>query len=62
VRCEHLPLVLRLPSLPESIPGTRIRLEVESVDLLEAEPKVRFVELLATAGPDAALEGESPSE
>ena len=35
VRFEGLPLVTRVPSLPAVNPGTRVRLEVQSVDLLE---------------------------
>jgi exoribonuclease-2 len=35
VRFEHLPLTTRVPSLPALEPGTRVRLAIESVDLLE---------------------------
>ncbi|HQR03843.1 MAG: RNB domain-containing ribonuclease [Proteobacteria bacterium] len=55
VRFEHLPLVVRLPSLPACPPFTRIRLAIERVDLLEAEIRCRFLEILAPAGPDGAL-------
>ena len=35
VRVEGLPLATRVPSLPALEPGTRVRLELSSVDLLE---------------------------
>ena len=35
VRFERLPLAVRVPSLPELAPGTRVRLEVVNFDLLE---------------------------
>ncbi|MFA6311517.1 MAG: RNB domain-containing ribonuclease [Sterolibacterium sp.] len=47
VRLEHLPLVLRLPSLPTLERGVRVRIEIEKVDLYEAEARAHFVEVLA---------------
>jgi exoribonuclease-2 len=35
VRLDKLPLVVRVPSLPELAPGARVRLEVQAPDLLE---------------------------
>lgn len=35
VRFENLPLTARVPSLPVLAPGTRVRLAVESIDLVE---------------------------
>jgi len=35
VRVDGLPLVFRVPSLPEAAAGTRVRLAVKSIDLLE---------------------------
>jgi len=48
-RFERLPLVVRVPSLPELAPGTRVRLEIESVDLIERQVSCRYRETLADA-------------
>jgi hypothetical protein len=50
VRVMDLPLVLRVASLPDPAlapRGARVRVAVEGVDLLAAEIRVRFVEVLA---------------
>ena len=54
VRLEHLPLVLRVPSLPALERGVRVRLEIEKIDLLAAEARARFVEVLAAPSNSAA--------
>ena len=46
VRLEGLPLVARVPSLPESPPGTRVRLEVKSIDLLDRTVSLVYRETL----------------
>jgi exoribonuclease-2 len=43
VRLEGLPFTTRVPSLPALEPGTRVRLAVEGVDLLERTLACRFV-------------------
>ena len=51
VRLEPIPLVLRLPSLPdlaEAPRGASVAIEIESIDLLEAQIRARFVKVLAT--------------
>jgi exoribonuclease-2 len=59
VRLEHLPLVLRVPSLPALDRGVRVRLNVEDIDLLDAECRARYVETLAAdAGDDTFGEDE----
>jgi len=59
VRLERLPLVLRVPSLPALDRGVRVRLGVEEIDLLDAECRARYVELLpAEASDDAFGEDE----
>jgi exoribonuclease-2 len=55
VRLERIPLVLRVPSLPATERGVRVRLDMENIDLLEAEAKARFIELLPSHGPDSAF-------
>ncbi len=62
VRLERIPLVLRVPSLPASERGARVKLAVEHIDLLEAEARARFVELLAAEPSDAPLEDEEAGE
>jgi exoribonuclease-2 len=62
VRLEHLPLVLRVPSLPALDRGTRVRLIIEEIDLLEAECHARFLELLPLETSDEALEEEMTGE
>ncbi len=69
VRLEHLPLVLRVPSLPALERGVRIRIEIEKVDLFDAEARARYLETLAEPleidpvnTSDAALEGEPLTE
>ncbi|MFA7268185.1 MAG: RNB domain-containing ribonuclease [Sterolibacterium sp.] len=47
VRVDDLPLVLRVPSLPALERGAGVRIEIERVDLFEAEARARFVEILA---------------
>ncbi|HEX8962209.1 MAG TPA: RNB domain-containing ribonuclease [Rhodocyclaceae bacterium] len=62
VRLERIPLVLRVPSLPALDRGARVKLAVEHIDLLEAEARARYVELLGTEGSDAALGDEEGAE
>jgi exoribonuclease-2 len=62
VRCERVPLVLRVPSLTTQERGARVRLAIESIDLLEAEARARFVELLAVEPSDGALEADGAAE
>jgi exoribonuclease-2 len=69
VRLDAIPLVLRVPSLPELPRGARVCLDIEGIDLLEAELRPRYrelaPELAANTGSDAAFagdEGEEPAE
>ena len=63
---EHMPLVLRLPSLPTNPApdrGARVSIEIERIDFLEADIRARYVELLASDSADEALvevEEDSP--
>ncbi|MFN3883928.1 MAG: ribonuclease catalytic domain-containing protein, partial [Rhodocyclaceae bacterium] len=49
VRCETLPLILKASGMPTLERGTRVRLALSEIDLLAAEAKVTFVELLGAA-------------
>lgn len=69
VRLEHIPLVLRVHSLPALDRGVRVSLEIEKIELLEVEARARYVETLALpeemATNDAAvsaLEEDPPRE
>ena len=42
VRLSALPLVVRVPSLPETAPGTRVELAINGIELLDAELKCQF--------------------
>lgn len=42
VRLERLPLVLRVPSVPDLAPGTRVELEIGAVDLIELAVTCEF--------------------
>jgi exoribonuclease-2 len=62
VRLEHLPLVLRVPSVPALDRGVRVRLNIEEIDLLDAECRARYVELLPVEGSDAAFGDDEGAE
>jgi exoribonuclease-2 len=62
VRLEHLPLVLRVPSLPALDRGVRVRLAIEEIDLLDAECRARYVELLPAEASDAAFGEDEGAE
>ena len=61
VKLDHLPVLLRVPSIPSDLlPGQRIRLAVESIDLLAPEITCRFLNLLGES--DAAEVAEEAEE
>ena len=43
VRLARIPLVGRIPSLPELPPNTRVMLEIGEIDLLELNFNARFI-------------------
>ncbi|HTJ96525.1 MAG TPA: RNB domain-containing ribonuclease, partial [Rhodocyclaceae bacterium] len=47
VRLEELPLVMRVPSLPTLDRGARVQLEIERIDLLDADIHARHIATLA---------------
>jgi len=65
-RLDDIPLVARVPSLPELPRGAHVRLGVEGIDLLEAELRLRYLEpapeLASNSGPDAALADDEDNE
>ena len=62
VRLERLPLVLKVSSLPALDRGARVRLAIEDIDLLAAECRARYVELLADEGSDEAFGDDDATE
>jgi exoribonuclease-2 len=56
VRFDTIPLVIKASGMPTLERGTHVRLAVSEIDLLAAEAKVSFVELLPAAGADAAID------
>ena len=57
VKLDHLPIVLRVPSLPDLKPGSRIRLSIEAVDPLTLDLTCRYAETLGEDN-DEAFEEE----
>ncbi len=52
VKVDHLPLVLRIPSVPaDLLPGQRVQLSVGEIDLLSLEFDCRFAAALAAVAP-----------
>ena len=62
VRLDPVPLVLKVHSLPVSDRGARVRLAIDAVDLVTAEARARFLELLPPDGPDGPLGDEGAGE
>jgi len=59
VKLDHLPLLLRVPSLPANLaPGQRVHLAVENIDLLAPDLSCRFSGLLGELAPEEAVEDE----
>ena len=57
VKLDHLPLMLRVPSLPTDLqPGQRVHLAIEACDLLAPEVSCRFISLLGDGNAAEAVE------
>ena len=56
VKLDHLPLIQRVPSLPELKPGTRVELEIESTDLLTLALELRYRAVLDESSEETADE------
>ena len=60
IKLDHLPLLLRVPSLPSDlVAGQRVRLAFENLDLLALEVSCRFVSLLGDNNLADATEEEA---
>ena len=53
---DHMPLFVRVPSLPALDRGVHVSIGIESVDLLNADIHARYLELLASSPPDSVLD------
>lgn len=63
VRLEHVPLVLRSPSLPARDPRSRVEVEIEQLNLLDNDARARWVgDLAALAGVAQVSEEELAEE
>ena len=62
VKLDHLPQLLRVPSLPELPPGQRVRLTIESIDELTLDLNCRYVETLNAASEATADDELEPVE
>ena len=62
VRAEGLPLVFRVPSLPEAAPNARVRLAVKSIDLLERTIECVYRETLTPTEAAVAAIAADPGE
>ena len=49
VRLEDIPLTFKLPSMPTLPSGTRVRLAIDSTDLIDVEVRATYLETLADA-------------
>ncbi len=61
-RLDDIPLVARVPSLPELPRGAHVRLSVEAIDLLEAELRLRYLELAPELSAELAPIGGSDED
>ena len=46
VRLDHMPLVMRIPSLPNMAPDSYVKLEISNIDLLDRSLQAQFIEKL----------------
>lgn len=49
VKLTGIPLIFRAPSLPELPPGTRVRLAIGDIDLIDLDVQTRFIEAIQEA-------------
>ena len=60
VRLDAVPLVFKVPSLPLQLPGSRIRLAIESCDLIDVDAHARFLTTLSEPEPESG-HGDAPA-
>ncbi|MEK6245027.1 MAG: RNB domain-containing ribonuclease [Pseudomonadota bacterium] len=60
VRFDRLPLAVRVPSLPELDPGTRVRLALEPPDLIERTVACTWRETLGQGAPEQEAREQKP--
>ncbi len=58
VKLDHLPLLQRVPSVPELKPGQRVRLSVEAMDFLTLDLNCRYLETLDVVAVEVGVEEE----
>ncbi|HNP25734.1 MAG TPA: RNB domain-containing ribonuclease, partial [Nitrosomonas sp.] len=46
VKFDHMPLVMRISSLPNMAPDSYVKLEIQDIDLWDRSLQVKFVEKL----------------
>ena len=46
VKFDHMPLFMRIPSLPNLAPDSYVKLEIQHIDLLDRSLSAKFVEKL----------------
>ncbi len=56
VKLDHLPLIQRVPSVPELKPGQRVRLSIDGTDYLTLELNCRYLETLERAADEAGVD------
>ena len=58
LRLDEIPLVARVPSVPELPRGAHVVLEIQGIDLLEADARLRYVELVAELTANDGSDGD----
>jgi exoribonuclease-2 len=61
VRFDALPLVARVPSLPELVPGTRVRLAIGAIDFLERSVACTYLESIGVTAATEDLDASAPA-
>ena len=62
LRLVDIPLVIRLPGMPQAARGAQVRLDILHWDELDLSVEVRWLEMLTTAPQEALGEAEEEEE